>query len=85
MAYWNMAEAMSDVIAYDRVCSIEGGLKELSQAAAKSQQEADSAAGIGTPTPAATPTLTPTPTATPTPPGKIPPRKKVGKPAGKRS
>lgn len=46
-----MSEAMSDVIEYDRSCSIEGGLRELSGDAAQSKKKADAAAGLGTPTP----------------------------------
>jgi len=45
--YWTMSEAMSDVIEYDRTCSIEGGLRELSGDAAQSKKKADNAAGLG--------------------------------------
>jgi hypothetical protein len=45
--YWTMGEALSDIIEYDRACSIEGGLKELSQQAATKQREANKAAGLG--------------------------------------
>ncbi|MFI5351403.1 MAG: hypothetical protein ACHQZS_00435 [Candidatus Binatales bacterium] len=69
--YWTMSEALSDVIEYDRTCSIEGGLRALSGGAAQSQRKADAAAGLGNPTPTPTPAATPTPTAsmrpTPTP------------------
>ena len=47
--YWVMSEALSDVIEYDRTCSIEGGLRELSNAAAQQKSKADAAAGLGTP------------------------------------
>lgn len=43
--YWTMSEALSDVIEYDRTCSIEGGLRELSGQAAQSQKKADEASG----------------------------------------
>lgn len=45
--YWTMSEAVSDVIEYDRTCSIEGGLRELSGDAAQSKKKADDAAGVG--------------------------------------
>ncbi len=64
--YLDMAEVLSDITSYDRVCSIEGGLKELSGAAAAKQEKADEAAGIG-PAGTSTPSATATPTATPTP------------------
>ena len=47
--YWVMSEALSDIIEYDRTCSIEGGLRELSNAAAQQKSKADAAAGSGTP------------------------------------
>lgn len=45
-AYLGMLDALLDIMAYDRVCSIEGGLEALSEQVAKSQQRADTAAGL---------------------------------------
>ena len=80
--YWDMQEAVDDVMTYDRICSLEGGLAELAQATAEKQSTAQKVgADIGSPAPTppqaestsaqqAVSTPTPTPTATPTsPPG----------------
>jgi len=64
-AYNSSLEALIDVGVYDRVCSFEGGLKELAQEAAKKQQTADEANGVGTPAPS--PSAAPSPTDTSSP------------------
>jgi hypothetical protein len=45
--YYDMGDALSDVIVYDQVCSIQGGLSQLSTAAANKRRQADQAAGLG--------------------------------------
>jgi len=45
--YYDMSDALSDVIAYDQICSIQGGLSVLTSDAANKKREADQAAGLG--------------------------------------
>jgi hypothetical protein len=48
--YWDMQEAVDDVTNYDSICSLEGGLAELAQAAADKQTNSQKvAAGVGSP------------------------------------
>jgi hypothetical protein len=48
--YWDMQEAVDDVTTYDNICSLEGGLAELAQAAADKQTNSQKvAAGVGSP------------------------------------
>jgi hypothetical protein len=64
--YWDMQEAVDDVTNYDSICSLEGGLAELAQAAADKQTNSQKvAAGVGSPaaSPSQSETSSPAPTA----------------------
>jgi hypothetical protein len=65
--YWDMQEAVDDVMNYDSICSLEGGLAELAQATAEKQSNAQKVASdVGSPAPTPAQSAAPTPSQAPT-------------------